>query len=327
VGDRLARLVPRGNREAVTASRYATTEPVDQLGWTARSEGERSGTGGMTVTGGVGVADQAYSRRPQRSTRSKIIRRLVIPLVILLALLIAADFGAAAIFEYQVSKKAREQLDLTDDPSVTVHGFPFLTQALSGDYDHVTIDADGVPVQDTLQDLAIHADLTGVHAPKLFDLIGGGGGSITVDHVTGQVKVKAADLNRAVQATDVPGLGAVSNLNIEPVEGQTGGPGKTAGVKLCGTIAFAGTDTDVCVTGNIVLANGGKVTVAPKSVDVRNSVLNGPIAGSIQQQILKRFAVTLDPGVLPFKVHPTGVFVENGALAVQGEADDITLSK
>jgi DUF2993 family protein len=282
----------------------------------------------MTVTGGVGVAGAMRTGRPQRSTRSKIIRRLVIPLVILLALLIAADFGAAAIFEYQVSKKAREQLDLTDDPSVTVHGFPFLTQAMSGDYDHVTVDAQGVPVQDTLQDLAIHADLTGVHAPKLFDLIGGGGGSITVDHVTGQVKVKAADLNRAVQAKDVPGLGAVSNLNIEPVDDDKPDvPGKNAGVKLCGTIAFAGQDTDICVSGEIVLANGGKVTVSPKSVDVRNSVLNGPIAGSIQQQILSRFAVTLDPGLLPFKVHPTGVFVEDGALAVQGEADDIVLSK
>ncbi|TDQ05434.1 DUF2993 domain-containing protein [Labedaea rhizosphaerae] len=284
----------------------------------------------MTVTGGVGVAGAMRTGRPQRSTRSKIIRRLVIPLVILLALLIAADFGAAAIFEYQVSKKAREQLDLTDDPSVTVHGFPFLTQALSGDYDHVTVDADGVPVQDTLQDLAIHADLTGVHAPKLFDLIGGGGGSITVDHVTGQVKVKAADLNRAVQAKDVPGLGAVSDLTIEPVEGSSASadrPGKSAGVKLCGTVAFAGQDTDICVSGQIQLGDGGKMTVVPKSVDVRNSVLNGPIAGSIQQQILSRFAVTVDPGVLPFKVRPTGVFVEDGALAVQGEADNITLSK
>lgn len=286
----------------------------------------------MTVTGGVGVAGEMRTRKPQRSTRSKIIRRLVIPLVILLALLIAADFGMAAIFEYQVSKKAREQLDLTDDPSVTVHGFPFLTQALSGDYDHLTVDAQGVPVQDTLQDLAIHADLTGVHAPKLFDLIGGGGGSITVDHVTGQVKVKAADLNRAVQSTNVPGLGAITDLNIEPVTSQADGarsnsPDKTAGIKLCGTLALAGQDTDVCVTGAIELADGGKVTVRPKQVDVRNSVLNGPIAGTIEQQILKRFAVTLDPGLLPFKVRPTGVFVEDGALAVQGEADNITLSK
>ena len=282
----------------------------------------------MTVTGGVGVAGAMRTGKPQRSTRSKIIRRLVIPLAILLALLIAADFGAAAIFEYQVSKKAREQLDLKDDPSVTVHGFPFIPQALSGDYDHVTVDAQGVPVQDTLQDLAIHADLTGVHAPKLFDLIGGEGGSITVDHVTGQVKVKAADLNRAVQAKDVPGLGDVTNLNIQPVaDNQSAEPGKSAGVKLCGTIGFAGQDTDICVSGDIVLASGGKVTVQPKSVDVRNSVLNGPIAGSIQQQILSRFAVTLDPGVLPFKVRPTGVFVENGALAIQGEADHITLSK
>lgn len=282
----------------------------------------------MTVTGGVGVAGGTRTGRPQRSRRSKIIRRLVIPLVVLLALLIAADFGAAAIFEYQVSKRARQELNLADDPSVTVHGFPFLPQAFSGDYDHLTVDAQGVPVQDTLQDLAIHADLMGVHAPPLTDLIGGDGGSITVDHVTGQVKVKAADLNRAVQAKKVPGLDDVTNLNIQPVNtSQSGSPGKTAGVKLCGTIGFAGQDTDVCVTGAIVLADGGKVTVKPQSVDVRNSVLNGPIAQTIEQQILQRFAVTLDPGVLPFKVRPTGVFVEDGVLAVQGEADGVTLSQ
>src|SRR3954452_11794144 len=66
--------------------------------------------GDMTMT-------DTPSRPAPRKRRSKTVRRLVITFIVLIGLLVVADFSAAAIFEYQVSKRARDQFDLADDPA------------------------------------------------------------------------------------------------------------------------------------------------------------------------------------------------------------------
>src|SRR5882672_1179608 len=111
----------------------------------------------MTTMTNPGRPQAAPKRR-----RSKAIRRLVIVLVVLIGLLVVADFASAAIFEHEVSKRARTQFGLSDDPSVTVGGFSFLLQAFSGTYDKITVDAKGVPVKDTLRDVEVSVDLYGV---------------------------------------------------------------------------------------------------------------------------------------------------------------------
>jgi len=88
------------------------------------------------------TANSGQAKRPGKPKRSKT-RPIVITVVILLALLVGADFGAAAVAEYQVSKRAKAAFNLSDDPAVTVRGFPFLTQAIGGEYDHITVDSNG----------------------------------------------------------------------------------------------------------------------------------------------------------------------------------------
>ncbi|HEY0805537.1 MAG TPA: DUF2993 domain-containing protein, partial [Pseudonocardiaceae bacterium] len=73
----------------------------------------------------------------------------VIVVVVLASLLVGADYGLAAAAEYQVSKKMRTNLNLANDPSVNIHGFPFITQALAGDYQDITVNATGVPAKNT----------------------------------------------------------------------------------------------------------------------------------------------------------------------------------
>jgi len=68
-------------------------------------------------------------------------KRMVIALLVLVGLLVAADFGAAASAESAVSRQMREQLGLVDDPSVRINGFPFLTQAAAGRYRSVDVSA------------------------------------------------------------------------------------------------------------------------------------------------------------------------------------------
>src|SRR5262245_66556662 len=96
-----------------------------------------------------GMTTMASPSTPTRAPgrRSRTIRRLVIALVVLLGLVVVADFVTAAIFEHEVSKRARDKFGLADDPSVRVHGFSFLLQAFSGEYDHGTVVAQVVSVR------------------------------------------------------------------------------------------------------------------------------------------------------------------------------------
>jgi DUF2993 family protein len=281
--------------------------------------------------------------------RTKRVRRLVIALVVLVGLLVVADFGAAAIFEYQVSKRARDQFDLSDDPAVKVGGFSFLAQAISGEYGHVTIDAKGVPVEDTLRDLEVHIELRDVQAP-LGDLVSGSLQEVKVREVEGQVKVKASDVNRAIASNKNNLIRSITNVKIDPISEQDAitDPDSrtdaeqeaaeraaeaeiedtTAGARVCATANIGGDETEMCAYGIISLVEGAKMTFTPNRIELSNSVLGGgqlsPEADALLKQILN---FTLDPGKLPFTVTPTAVTVEPGVLSVKGTANDVVLGK
>ena len=272
--------------------------------------------------------------------RSKTIRRLVIALAILVGLLVAADFITAAIFEHEVSKRARTKFGLADDPSVRVGGFSFLLQAFSGEYDHVTVDAKGVPVGEVLRDVEVHADLLGVRAP-LGELISGSSKGVQVSEVKGQVRIKASDVNRAISQNPSDVVKTLTRLTIdpvslktattEPVEGSepdTSPPpdteGTTAGVRMCGTADISDQSTDMCVFGVISLV-GGKIGFSPKRLEIHNALTTGKLPATLQARVLKPFEVTLDPGGLPFSVTPVAVQVQSGVLSVTGKARDVVL--
>ncbi|HVK24163.1 MAG TPA: DUF2993 domain-containing protein [Actinokineospora sp.] len=295
-------------------------------------------TGGTTTM----VTNSGRPPAPPRRRRSKAVRRLVITLVVLLGLLVAADFGAAAFFEHEVSKRAQQQFDLRDHPEVQVGGFSFLAQAVSGEYDLVTVDAKGIPVN-TLRDVEVHADLKGVQAP-LSDLISGSITGVPVREVVGEVRVKAADVSRAMSLNENQVIRSLTNLKIDPVSEKTvatapadgaetedeselaDAEGSTAGVRLCGTAEIAGQPTELCVFSIISLSER-RIAVSPKRMELRNSDSDVKLPPSLQQKILPFFTFQLDPGDLPFSVTPTSVKVEPGKLTVRGKAANLVLGK
>jgi hypothetical protein len=257
-----------------------------------------------------------------------------------IGVLVAADFAAAAVFEHEVSTRARAHFGLADDPSVKVGGFSFLLQAFSGEYDHVTVDAKGVPVKDTLRDVEVHADLMGVQAP-LGDLISGSLKGVPVREVEGRVTIKASDVNRAISENENNLVKTFTRLTIDPVskqlattkpaDGQEEPPAKeepegtTAGVRMCGTADVSSQSTDICVFGIISLVNG-KISLEPKRLEIRNALTTGTLPAQLQARVLEPFRITLDPGGLPFTVTPTAVKVDPGALSVKGKARDVVLT-
>ena len=249
-------------------------------------------------------------------------KKLVITLLVLIALFVGADFGVAAAAEYQVSKKMREQLKLNQDPAVRINGFPFLTQAIAGDYSDIRISADAVSFSN-LRNVAIQADLHNARA-SLSDLVSGAVRSVTIDDVQGSVKARASDVGRILGIPDL-GIDAAPQDpgTAAPVGGAT--PASVSGIKLTGSKDIAGMTTKFTLLGTLSLVNG-EIQLTPHKLEASNTQmpqLPQALQNKFMQDLARSFRFNL--GSLPFKVTPTAVHAESGALVIEGTAQHVVI--
>ena len=108
-------------------------------------------------------------------------KKLVITLVVVLALLVGADFGARAIAESRAGEALAREAGTTTAPDVDITGFPFLTQAIGGEYDHITVSLVGAELANL--PLSGVVDLYQVHFP-LSDAMSGDTSNATADRAT-----------------------------------------------------------------------------------------------------------------------------------------------
>jgi hypothetical protein len=254
-------------------------------------------------------------------------RRLVIALLVLIGLLVAVDFGSAALAESAVSREMRQQIGLVDDPDVRINGFPFLTQALAGQYSDVDVTARRLTIGQ-LREVQLRAQLHDVSAP-ISMLLGSGPKTVRVRQVEGTALVSANDLERLV-----PG---VKRMRVEPVD--TGGleklvdeggadpsladlnPSKAA--RVVGTITLLGKDVEIAVIAGLDLANG-KAGLTPRDVRLSDGTPL-PIPGPAQRALMQQFTVPIDTGSLPLKVTPTRFRARDGGLEISGTASGLVL--
>jgi LmeA-like phospholipid-binding len=253
-------------------------------------------------------------------------RRLIIILLVLVGLLVAADFGAAALAESAVSRQMRGELGLVDDPSVRINGFPFLTQAISGTYSSIDVDATRIPYG-SFKELEINAQLHDVSAP-LAMLLGPGPKSLTAATAEGIVKIDAADLQRLIPEAKKIRIESVDETTLEQAVKKgadasvaTMSPERTA--RLVGTVSFFGQTAEIAVLATLHLDKGG-ASIVP--VDARLSDGTGlPVPGSVLRQILDLFRVPLVTGDLPLDVTADTFQAKDGTLQISGRARNLTL--
>lgn len=275
------------------------------------------------------VSPDVAKRRGRRT------RRILISLAVLVAVLVGADFGLAAFAEHTVSQKARRQLALSDDPSVTIHGFPFVTQALSGDYNHISLSASGVPIKN-LKDVDVNAELNDVRAP-LSDLVAGNTSAINIGKLKAQVTMKASDLAKIDPLTKIEDL-RIEPSSVEYVQtGQdsTDSGGATqdtkqqdrdqskAGIRVSGNVQIAGQKIEIFCFAMIEL-HGTTIDIVPKRLQYGNDKESTVVPQAVQQALLPNFKAGFDTGDLPFAVTPTGVQVNSGSVTIKGEAQNVT---
>jgi hypothetical protein len=237
------------------------------------------------------------------SRRGRII--LGATVVMLAVVLVVADRLAHRFAEQQVAHQLRNQLHSAQDPAVGIRGFPFLTQVAMGDYPEINVQADSVN-RDRLRDVGLAADLRHVRLP-VSDVASGSVSHVTVDQVSGRVRVPAADIGQ---------LTGVGDLHLDPAAGNA--------ITISGNHDLAGVPIHAAVTALVTTGNDS-VRIQPQALDARLSGLPNLPLDVRDPRLLAPFATTLDSRQLPLGFHPTAVAAGHDVLLVDVTAAGVSL--
>jgi hypothetical protein len=134
------------------------------------------------------------------------VKRLLIILGVILAILVAANFAARALAERTVSRELATTLSLSGNPSVSLGGEPFLWHAATGNIPSATIDGTDLSAGGVTFD-RVHATLTDVTFPP-FAVVAGhraviraasGQGTATMDEAAVAALLKDRGVNLPVR--------------------------------------------------------------------------------------------------------------------------------
>lgn len=127
-----------------------------------------------------------------------LVRRLVIPLVVLAAVFVGVDRLSLHYAEQDVAKRLQAAAHTSTRPAVTVKGFPFLTQLFKGTFDDIDINMHGVDAG------LIHVSRLSiqVHDAKVSigDVISQTSSAIHVKRATAQMLLTYADIAHVLPA-------------------------------------------------------------------------------------------------------------------------------
>lgn len=226
-------------------------------------------------------------------------RKLVGFLVVLVVLLVGADFGLRYLATRQIGDALQSRLNLATRPDVSVDGFPFVLQAVEGSYG--TIHAALPPATvGPLDDVGITVALDGVRLP-LGDAIAGNVDRLTADGGQARLTVPTSSVAAAAGLPDlriteengslvvtvtISVLGrqfpvtaqldaTVTDAGLSLRNGAISGVGVTLPSEVLSTVT-ALVDLTVPLDGLPVVITGGRVSVAGTDlvIDATTSALD-----------------------------------------------------
>jgi hypothetical protein len=217
-------------------------------------------------------------------------RGLLITLIVLIGLLIAADFGAKAYAESAIASKI-DSSGLGVKPSVSIEGFPFLTQVAARNLKQIDINASNFTVKQVVIS-SLHATATGVRPNASFN-------GATINQINGTVVVSFTTITNLVP---VPGL----TVSADPADGPDA-------IKLNSSLGGA--------TGKIVQDSPSQITV-----DVGNLTGLAGLASLLGGSALAS-SYTFDIPQLPAGLVVRSVSVTSQGIVAKASATNTTLSQ
>jgi hypothetical protein len=127
---------------------------------------------------GLGRARSGRGSRPRRRRRRWPVV-LVIVIAVLLAIAAIGDQVARTYAQNRIANQIQTNAKMSGKPSVSIEGWPFLTQIAAHDFKAVDISATNVTANSGKLTFSFTAKATGVHLNSSFN-------GATVDHINGQ---------------------------------------------------------------------------------------------------------------------------------------------
>ena len=227
-------------------------------------------------------------------------RRLLIVLVVLAALLVAADRVGVVVAQNRLASEIQQQLDLDAKPDVSIRGIPFLTQAIRGTYKDIRMQLPDVDAGD-VQDLSVNARLQGAHV-SLSDALGGNVDRIPVDQISGTLLIPYDQLARA---------SGISGLTITR-EGDS--------LRLTGSVQVLGRSIKAEAVGRVEV-NDGRIAINAEQAKVAGI----PVPQAVLDQAARLLSFRVQPRNLPLNLRITAVRLADGGLLVDAVSDDVVL--
>lgn len=226
-------------------------------------------------------------------------RKLVVSAAVLLALLLAVDRIGAVVAAGVVADRLKTSGGLSSKPSVSITGFPFLTQAIDGRYSRINVSATSV-------------SRGGVRLSRLDVVVVGARVSVG-DALSGHVSVVPVEELSAtaiVTYVEVLARSKLAGASLEPV---AGGVRVTARVTVLGQTVTASTISSVRLDGR-------DIVVTAKSVAIQ-----GQSSPALDHAIAGRLDLRVAVGTLPYGLALTGVRVTPAGLVLSARSGPTVL--
>jgi hypothetical protein len=211
---------------------------------------------------------------------------------VLLGATVVGDRVTVGVAERALASEVQQTEQLIVEPSVDIHGFPFLTQALGGRYDQIDLRARGLQ-REGLTVARFEATLRGVDI-GFIDAMSGDVGAVPVDEVNATAYVTFREIERRIGNRGLR-LSAAGDRSV----------------RVRGTVA-----------GKPVSVLSG-VSVSGREVRIRAQRVES--GGLALAAVGTQFDVTLTMPALPFKLRLTGAAVVDDAVAVAAAGRDVIL--
>ncbi|MBO0869609.1 MAG: DUF2993 domain-containing protein [Micromonosporaceae bacterium] len=263
------------------------------------------------------VTGTSRTRHKRRGRRLGTV--LLVLLLVLVALLVVADRVAAYAASRTIADQAQQQLvaqhvHSPDKPTVSVDGFPFLTQVAAGRYQKVVIHSTHLTSTDLPGVVLDRLDVTATGINASTSALLNGNGSITADHIDGTATLGWNSVTKLM----------VDSANTSDLQGVSVSSVSDGEVQLRAPVDLLGTSTTVVATGQLVVS-GTSVKVKITKIDTEGGNVP-PGMRDLLASLRSAFAVTVRIPPLPYHlkvsaVHPTPV-----GIAVTAFADNVPLS-
>ncbi|NYH52295.1 MULTISPECIES: LmeA family phospholipid-binding protein [Nocardiopsis] len=222
---------------------------------------------------------------------------LVVLLVLCAALVVVADIGLRSFAQDMVARQVAQQLQMSEEPEVSIEGWAFLPQALGGTYSEINISAASATMDSiTVEQIDVTATEVEVPPADLLDQP-----SVVAGRLDGSFTVPYSYFNAYLPE----GITITTEGGDPRISGELALPG-------------SGISTPVEAGGEFAV-DGDTVTVTP--VDIRIGEVPTGVDDMVSGMLTSSFQVPH----LPFGLTITEAETTSSGLRVTGTAEDVPI--